>query len=263
MSTPMRIALAAGIIAVAVGAANSLAGPPQKTGSVVMLTLGITEARGRPLADIAEVFAARVKALSKGTIVVKIAYESGYSQGKDTPVSLLDANVIGLVRSGKNALAFVPTRAFQGQGVNSFQALQAPFLITTEATMDRVTAGTIAGRLQSGLPKLGLTGLGFAPEGLRRPFGFRKALVSPADFAGIGFRAVRSEQFWALIRLSERGRSTSTDTRWRRRLRKGLSRAQTRRSSSQPMEAFRNRGLRRATSPSFRRSTRSSPTQRR
>jgi TRAP-type C4-dicarboxylate transport system substrate-binding protein len=200
MSTPMRIALAAGIIAVAVGAANSLAGPPQKTGSVVMLTLGITEARGRPLADIAEVFAARVKALSKGTIVVKIAYESGYSQGKDTPVSLLDANVIGLVRSGKNALAFVPTRAFQGQGVNSFQALQAPFLITTEATMDRVTAGTIAGRLQSGLPKLGLTGLGFAPEGLRRPFGFRKALVSPADFAGIGFRAVRSEQFWALIR---------------------------------------------------------------
>ena len=73
MSTPMRIALAAGLITLAVGAANSLAGPPQKTGSTVTLTLGATEGRGRPSTGIAEAFAARVRALSKGTMVVKIA----------------------------------------------------------------------------------------------------------------------------------------------------------------------------------------------
>ena len=200
MSTSMRIALAVALVALSVGARNSIAGPPEKTGSTVTLTLGATEGRGRPSTAIAEAFAARVKALSKGTIVVKIAYQSGRSQGDDTPVSLQEANLIRRVRSGKNALALVPTRAFYAEGVSSFQALQAPFLITTEAAMDRVTTGTIAARVQSGLPKLGLTGLGLVPEGLRRPFGFRKALVSPADFTGITFQAIRSEQTWALIR---------------------------------------------------------------
>jgi len=200
MSTSMRIALAVALVVLSVGARNSIAGPPEKTGSTVTLTLGATEGRGRPSTEIAETFAARVKALSKGTIVVKIAYQSGRSQGDDTPVSLQEANLVGTVRTGKNALALVPTRAFRTQGVASFQALQAPFLITTEAAMDRVTIGAIAARVQSGLPKLGLTGLGLAPEGLRRPFGFRKPLVSPADFAGIGFQSIRSQQSWTLIR---------------------------------------------------------------
>jgi TRAP-type transport system periplasmic protein len=198
MSTPMRIALAAGLITLAVGVASSLAGPPQKTGSVVTLTLAAAEGRGRPSTGIAEVFAARAKALSKGTIVVKIAYQSGGGNG--TPLGLQESNLVALVRSAKVALAIVPTRAFDFQGVSSFQALQAPFLITTDAGMDRATAGLTAEQLQSGLPKLGLTGLSLVPEGLRRPFGFRKALVSPADFAGIRFGASRTRALLDLLR---------------------------------------------------------------
>jgi len=198
MSTPMRIALAAGLITLAVGAANSLAGPPQKTGSTVTLTLGATEGRGRPSTGIAEAFAARVRALSKGTMVVKIAYKSGV--GEATPVGRQEANLVALVRTAKIQLAIVPTRAFDFQSLTSFQALQTPFLITTEAAMDRVTAGRVATQAQSGLPKIGLTGLGLAPEGLRRPFGFKKALVSPGDFAGVRFGASPTKALLSLLR---------------------------------------------------------------
>jgi TRAP-type C4-dicarboxylate transport system substrate-binding protein len=183
---------------VAVGAGNSRAGPPQKTGSIVTLTLGATQGRGRPSTGIAEAFAARVRALSKGTMVVKIAYKSGV--GEDTPVGRQEANLVALVRTAKVQLAIVATRAFDFQGVTSFQALQTPFLITTEAAMDRATAGRIAVQAQSGLPKIGLTALGLAPEGLRRPFGFRKVLASPGDFAGKRFGASPTETLRSLLR---------------------------------------------------------------
>ena len=198
MSTPIRIVLAAGLIVLAIGAGTSLAGPPGRTGSTIRLTLAGTEGRGRPSIDIAEAFAARVKALSKDSIVVKIAYDSG---GNDStiPVGVQEASLVRLVRTGKVQLAIVPTRAFDFEGITSFQALQAPFLVTTEHDMDRLTRGTIADRLESGLPKIGLTGLGLAPEGLRRPFGFAKALASPADFAGVRFEASRSKPLLRLL----------------------------------------------------------------
>lgn len=192
------VVIGSALTLVAVGAGNSLAGPPQKTGSVVTLTLGATEGRGRPSTGIAEAFAARTKALSKGTIVVKIAYDSGGADS--TPVGDQEANLVALVRTGKIQLAIVPTRAFDFQGLTSFQAFQTPFLITTDAGMDRVTAGKVAVQAQSGLPKLGLIGLGLAPEGLRRPFGFKKALVSPADFAGVRFGASRTKALVSLLR---------------------------------------------------------------
>jgi len=200
MSTPTRIALAAGLVVFAVGAGTSLAGPPGKSGSTVTLTLAGTEGRGRPSIDIAEAFAARVKALSKDSIVVKIAYNSGGGDSS-TPVGVQEANLVRLVRTGKVQLAIVPTRAFDFEGITSFQAIQVPFLVTTEQGMDRLTQGALAERLQSGLPRLGLTGLGLAPEGLRRAFGFAKPLVSPADFAGIRFIATRSKPLLSLLRV--------------------------------------------------------------
>jgi TRAP-type transport system periplasmic protein len=193
--------LAAGIIVVAGGAGAALAGPPQKNGSVVRLTLAATESRGRPSTEIAETFTKRVKVLSRGTIVVTIAYDSGRTQGGETPLGVQESNLVRLVRSGKAQLAIVPTRALDFQGITSFLALQAPFLTTTEAGMNRATTGKVARQLQSGLPKLGLTGLGLVPEGLRRPFGFKHALVKPADFAGIRFIASRSKTLLPLLRL--------------------------------------------------------------
>src|SRR5262245_48037559 len=133
--------LAAAIVVIGGGAGAALAGPPQKTSSVVTLTLAATESRGRPSTEIAEAFAKRVKALSKGTIVVEIAYDSGRTQGGETPLGVQESNLVALVRSGKAQLAIVPTRALDFQGITSFLALQAPFVTTTEAGMNRATTG--------------------------------------------------------------------------------------------------------------------------
>ncbi len=197
MSSTIRIALASALLALGIGSGMSLAGPPPEGGKTVTLTLANPEPRGRAASQIAEVFAARAKRFSKGKVLVKIVYEFGW---RDVPAGEIEANVIRSTRRGKAQLAIVPTRAFQGQGVTSFQALQAPFLITTDAGMARATTGQLATRLQSGVRRIGLTGLGLAPEGLRRPFGHRKALVSPSDFAGAKIRAIPSKQTWALLR---------------------------------------------------------------
>ena len=47
---------------------------------------------------------------------------------------------------------------------------------------------------------LGLTGLGLVPEGLQRPFGFLKPLVSPADFAAVKIRADSSRATRDILR---------------------------------------------------------------
>jgi TRAP-type C4-dicarboxylate transport system substrate-binding protein len=215
VSTTIRIVLTAGLVALAVGAGTSLAGPPGKTGSKITLTLAGTEDRGRPSIDIAEAFAARVKALSKGSIVVKIAYDTGGSH-QTTTIGVQEGNLVRLVRGAKVQLAIVPSRAFDFEGITSFEAIQAPFLVTTERGMDRLTQGTLAVRLQSGLPRLGLSGLGLVPEGLRRPFGFAKPLVSPADFAGIGFGANGSKPLLNLMRELGAKQIALTGPAWER-----------------------------------------------
>lgn len=200
LSSTIRIALAAVLLALGIAAGTSLAGPPPAGEETVTLRLANPEPRSRAASEIAEAFAARAKALSNGKVVVKILYQFPQSGSNVSSVGELEANLIRATRNGKAQLAIVPTRAFRAQGVTSFQALQAPFLIGSDAGMARATTGQIAAKLQSGLHRIGLTGLGLAPEGLRRPFGFSKALVSPADFAGAKIRAIPSKQTWALLR---------------------------------------------------------------
>src|SRR5262245_12933700 len=197
MSGTFRIALAGALLALGIVVGTSPAAPPPAGGETVTLTLANPEPRGRAASQIAEVFASQAKRLSKGKVLIKIVYEFGW---RDVPDGEIEVNLIRSTRTGKAQLAIVPTRAFQAQRVKSFQALQAPFLITTDTGMARATTGQLATRLQSGLRRIGLTGLGLAPEGLRRPFGHRKALVSLADFAGAKIRAIPSKQTWALLR---------------------------------------------------------------
>jgi TRAP-type C4-dicarboxylate transport system substrate-binding protein len=198
-STTTRIGFCALLLALTIGAGSSPAAPPTPGGPTVTLTLANPEARGRPTSQIAEAFAKQAKALSKGKLVVKIDYGAGIIR-ENQPVGEIEANLIFLVRTGNADLALAATRSFDARGLRSFQALQAPFLITTDAGMARVTTGPIAARLQSGLGRIGLTGLGLAPEGLRRVFGFQQALVSPEDLAGAKIRAIPSKQTSALLR---------------------------------------------------------------
>lgn len=198
MFTITRITAAIAVIAVSIAASTSLAGPPAK-GETVTLTLANPEGQGRPASLIAERFARNVAKRSKGTIKVRIVYEAGRTN-EDTRTAALEANLVRIVRTGKAQLAIIPNRAFRASGVTSFQALQTPFLISTDSQMAAVTTGPIAMKLQSGLESIGLTGLGLVPEGLRRPFGFAKPLLTPADFKGIKIRAIASTATYDLIR---------------------------------------------------------------
>ncbi len=132
-------------------------------------------------------FAADVAAASDGKITVNPL--PGASQGND--VTLLDD-----VSGGSIEMAAVSTAVWDGKGVNVFQPLQAPFLITNYGLDEAVLGGEIGqGMLASpaGPAKLGLVGVGLLEGGLRKPVGREKALKSPADYKGLKLRAPASK----------------------------------------------------------------------
>ena len=196
-STP--IAVAAALLVLTLFAGTSLAGPPQKTGSTVTLTLADPEDRSHPESLIAQEFARRVQALSSGSIVVRIVYQAGRAS-TDTPNGTVESKLVSVIRGGATDLAIAPARALVRAGVSSLAALQAPLLVTTQSAMANATTGAIATKLQSGLPAVGLTGLGLAPEGLRRVFWFSKPRMSVASFRGLRLRSFPVEPVWALYR---------------------------------------------------------------
>src|SRR4051794_2165214 len=158
------------------------------TAAPVTLRLGSPDEPERPGSDDVERFAARVKQLSDGRMRVKIAWEAG---GRNLPRR--EPNVAELVRGGTLDAAMVPARAWDLEGVRSLQALQAPFLITSEALVERVLTSALAGEMLAGLQRLGVTGLVLLPESLRHPFGFGHALRSPADFAAATIQSPLSD----------------------------------------------------------------------
>src|SRR5206468_1685682 len=76
-------------------------------------------------------------------------------------------------------------------GVQSFRALQTPFLVTGYELMSRIATGAVARDTLASLDKIGLVGLGLVPTELRRPLG-RRPLVSSADFRGARIRVITS-----------------------------------------------------------------------
>lgn len=191
------VVTAAGLTA----AAAPHAGPAGKSGGTtpVTLRLALVEYPGKPAARIAERYARLVVSLSRGELHVAIDSWPTHSGG-DAPSAQLEARVLAAIRSNQVQLGLLPSHAFEQQGVETLRALQTPFLITSEALAAAATAGPIADRLQAGLSSISLTGLGLVPDGLERPFGFLKPLLTPADFAGVRVRADSSRATRDLLR---------------------------------------------------------------
>jgi hypothetical protein len=98
--------------------------------------------------------------------------------------------VIQLVKSGQADLGLAASRAWTSEGINSFQALQAPFLIDNEALAQAVVKSDIATRMLDDLSQSGAVGLTLWLEDLRHPFSLlpEKPILSPADVAGRNIR---------------------------------------------------------------------------
>ncbi len=176
-------------------------GPPGKSGgrAATVLRLAVVEYPGTPAAQIAERFARRVEALSDGSIRVAITYWPARFEPA-TSSRQIEASAIRAVRANTVQMAAIPSDAFEEHGVTTLRAVQAPFLVTSSAFAARVTTGPIADRLQAGLREISLTGLALVPEGLYRPFGFLKPLVTPADFVGVTIRAHFSTATYDLLK---------------------------------------------------------------
>jgi TRAP-type C4-dicarboxylate transport system substrate-binding protein len=95
------------------------------------------------------------------------------------------------LRRRKVAIAYLPSRAWARDGITSFQALQAPFLVTDYALLRGITTGPIGQTMLHGLDRAGLVGLGLVPKELRRPLG-REPLITARAFRGARIRVVTS-----------------------------------------------------------------------
>lgn len=164
-------------------------------GGPITLRLGTPDQRGRPASEHLEFFASDVEQRSEGALQVEIVWEAQGPGG----VPRFDRAVAEQVRSAALDMGLIPARAWDALGVTSFQALQAPFLVTSNELVDEIVASDLQTELLSGLHSQGLTGLALWPEGLRHPVGFQQALLSPADFQGRQIRAPYSEATTALL----------------------------------------------------------------
>lgn len=113
-----------------------------------------------------------------------------------------DIPLLADVRSGTLEMGTISSAVWDNAGVNAFQALQAPFLITNYdiergvlVSEDGTGLGDIAKDMLTQMESEAgdLKGLAIHEGGLRSPLGREKALVSPADFDGLKIRAVESK----------------------------------------------------------------------
>lgn len=158
------------------------------------LRIGTDDEPGRPAADQIEEFARQVADISDGQLLIEPVWQAA-GQGRDD----WDQAVARMVVSGELDMGMIPARAWDTEGVTSLRALQAPFLVTSEALVRQVVTGDVAQRMLSGLSEIGITGLALVPEGLRQLFSFADPILTPSDLEGVTVRAPTSDTTYALF----------------------------------------------------------------
>jgi TRAP-type C4-dicarboxylate transport system substrate-binding protein len=199
VTTKRRVAtvLVAALVAGTTSACGFGGGGDKAGGSRAPVELRLAAAYGtdQPDASSARYFASRVGQLSGGSLRVHVVFDAAGHRFPDP-----EARVARMVGDGEFELGWIDARAWDGLGVTSFQALQAPFLVTSYALLDRIATGPIAPRMLAGLEHRGFVGLALVPDRLRHPMGVRHPLTSPADFAGARVRVIPSRATDALMR---------------------------------------------------------------
>ena len=156
----------------------------------LVLTAVSPEDAERPTGKQLTAVAAAIDRLSDGRMALKVTYSVGP-----------DRVAIDQLRTKKAALGIVASRAFSTEGVDSFKALTAPFLIQSDAAAAAVANDrAITEPMLAGVSPMGLTGLGIYPETLRHPFSGDAPVLTPADLRGKKLRSLESEETYAAFR---------------------------------------------------------------
>lgn len=205
-TTAMRGWCSALLAAVLVGCgvdAPSVGGSPPDTGDKtggrtgpITITVVDSQPAGKPSNLPLAEFASEVASRSGGSMIVTVVADE---LGDAIPPSS-DAEVIDGVKNGAFEMAVVPARAWSDAGITSFRALQAPFLIETDAHAAAIVSDDgIAAQLFRGLAGAGVTGLVLYPEGLRHLFGIGAPILTTGDVAGQQIRTIRTTGTDAII----------------------------------------------------------------
>jgi TRAP-type C4-dicarboxylate transport system substrate-binding protein len=198
--------------ALALGTAACGSGTLDKAGGAVSKPVVLTLADGEADYSNTQPFATAVSRLSHGSLQIKI-------EGDWRPTDpTYEADLIKDVQAGKAQLGITASRAFDTVGIDSFQALQAPFLIDNYPLERKVLASAVPGKMLQGLKPHGLVGLAVLPGPLRRPLGFTRPLAAATSYRGarIGIQPsqVTGETFRALgaIPVTQRRSSSGEST---------------------------------------------------
>jgi TRAP-type C4-dicarboxylate transport system substrate-binding protein len=172
-------------------AVAAAAAVPSPAADALTIRLATPEAQGAPSQPFLDLFASEVAKRSGGSLAIDIRY---HADGGDPTDTENETKVGRQVMSGQVEMAVVPVRAWGDLGVSSLQALQAPFLIDTDALLTAVASDSaLIQPLLDGMAPQGLVGLAAWPEDLRHLFSFpnrREPALSPKDLAG--------QQIWVL-----------------------------------------------------------------
>jgi TRAP-type C4-dicarboxylate transport system substrate-binding protein len=161
----------------------------------VVLRLAVADDADQPDAPFSRYFARKVSALSDGSVRVRVVWDAA---GQDSPG--YELGIARLVGDGDFELGWMGARAWDRMGIKSFQALQAPFLVTDHELLGRITTGPLASRMLAGLDGHGFVGLALVPERLRYVLGAKEPLASPDAFAGARVQVRPSGATDALMR---------------------------------------------------------------
>ena len=185
-------ALAAAVLAgCGSGAINKAGG----SGTPTVLRLADSDSSDQPSTEAVLHFAAEVEKISHGSLRVHVTFLAAGSDSAN-----VEEKTIKLVHSRQYDLGVIGARAWDEVGVNSFRALQAPFLITTTALLNRVVESPVAADMLATLRSKGFVGLALVPDHLRRPVGFGRAFVSLSAFATGRIRIIPSDTTAQIIR---------------------------------------------------------------
>jgi TRAP-type C4-dicarboxylate transport system substrate-binding protein len=159
-----------------------------------VLRLGTQEAGNVPTRVQMEEFVRQVEERSGGRLVIQPVFNAGGDE-----VRGWDQAVARKAISGELEMAVVPSRAWDTEGVLSFRALSAPFLVSSDTVIKKAVEPALADGMLAGLTGTGVTGLALFPEGQRMLFSFKEPILTPADVSGKVIRAPRSETTYAAL----------------------------------------------------------------
>jgi TRAP-type transport system periplasmic protein len=170
------------------GSTDKAGGAPAATPTVLTLA--------DPLDDPTQLdgFVAEVSRLSGGSLRIVARPDPRAGQVSEATGTIRD------VRAGKADLGVAGVGVWDSVGVRGLRALGAPLLIDSYVLQDRVVRSPLIRGMLKGLQPLGLVGLGVLPGPLRRPLGFARPLLGPADYRGLRVGVQHSQVASATMR---------------------------------------------------------------